>query len=58
MIILTEKIEESDSDRDRGYYQNRRDGLDQKINGLVLELYGLSDKDIKHVEAFLADKSA
>jgi hypothetical protein len=58
MIVLTEKIEESDADRDRNYYQNRRNGLDQKIDGLVFELYGLSDKDIEHVEAFLSNKTA
>ncbi|MEP6925118.1 MAG: hypothetical protein ABI954_11685 [Pyrinomonadaceae bacterium] len=39
------------TDRDKDYYQNRSNALDRQIDELVYQLYGLTDNEIKIVEA-------
>lgn len=57
MIKLVEQMLEAKqrqatslTDRDRDYYQNRCAALDQQIDALVYELYGLTAEEIKIVE--------
>ena len=38
------------SERDKNFYENKCDGLDQQIDALVYELYGLTADEIKIVE--------
>jgi type II restriction/modification system DNA methylase subunit YeeA len=51
MLAATQQVAAARTDRDKEYYDNKCSAIDRQIDALVYELYGLTDDDIKIVEA-------
>lgn len=51
MLHLHEKLAAATIPTDRGLYQRRIEATDEQIDGLVYELYGLTEEEIAIVEA-------
>jgi len=50
MLQAQEAACRAQSDKDKGFYENKCAALDRQIDGLVYELYGLTADEIKIVE--------
>ena len=50
MLAGKKQLAEARSDKDKDFYENKCAGLDQQIDALVYELYGLTPEEIKIVE--------
>ena len=50
MLAAKAKLPSAKTDRDREFYTNKCATLDQQIDALVYELYGLTAEEIKLVE--------
>jgi len=50
MLAVRKQLASAHTDKDKGFYSNRCDGLDRQIDELVYELYGLTPDEIKIVE--------
>jgi hypothetical protein len=50
MLELHKRLQAAHSDQDRQLYQRQIDATDKQIDGLVYELYGLSEDEIRIVE--------
>ena len=50
MLKAKKQLRKGKTDRDKTYYKNKCTALDRQIDGLVYELYGLTEKEIQIVE--------
>ena len=50
MLSLDKQLEDTKADRDRELLQRQIDATDRRIDELVYELYGLTDKEVAIVE--------
>ena len=50
MLAAKKELPQAKSERDREFYENKCATLDQQIDALVYDLYGLTDEEIKLVE--------
>jgi hypothetical protein len=51
MVNTKSQLQTSRTDRDQNYYESKCAALDRQIDGLVYELYGLTDEEIAIIEA-------
>ena len=50
MLAGRRQLAAAQTERDKNFYENKCDGLDQQIDALVYELYGLTADEIRIVE--------
>ena len=50
MLEGKKQLAAAQTERDKNFYENKCDGLDQQIDALVYELYGLTADEIRIVE--------
>jgi type I restriction-modification system DNA methylase subunit len=50
MLEAKRELAQAQTDRDKTYYENKCAGLDQQIDRIVYDLYGLTEKEIRIVE--------
>ena len=51
LFPISQRIFSAQSDKDKDFYENKCAALDSQIDQLVYELYGLTDEEIKLIEA-------
>ena len=50
MVTAKQKLAIAKTDKDKTYYANKCTSLDRQINGIIYDLYGLTEDEIKLVE--------
>ena len=55
MLEAKNQLAKAKSDKDKTYYENKCAALDRQIDRIVYDLYGLTEEDIKIVEAPVAN---